>query len=195
MKFANPATFLAQSKAIVDEAFPGDVVGLYDTGTFKIGDTLTEGEDMHYKGIPSFSPEMFKEVINKDPLKTKQLAKGLQQLTEEGVAQLFIRQPGNIKIVGTVGNLQFEVIQYRLKNEYGATVDFKTLPYHMACWITSKNEEKLNQFIRIKASEIATDKEGNFVFLAPSAWMLQKAHDNYPDIEFHKTSEFKMLLV
>lgn len=195
VKFANPATFLAQSKAIVEEAFPGDVVGLYDTGTFKIGDTLTEGEEMHYKGVPSFSPEMFKEVINKDPLKTKQLEKGLQQLTEEGVAQLFVRQPGNIKIIGTVGNLQFEVIQYRLKNEYSATVDFKTLPYHMACWITSSNEEQFNQFIRIKASEIATDKEGNYVFLAPSAWMLQKAHENYPDIEFHKTSEFKMSLV
>ncbi|MGB0389951.1 MAG: peptide chain release factor 3 [Salibacteraceae bacterium] len=195
VKFANPATFMAQSKEIVDEAYPGDVVGLYDTGNFKIGDTLTEGENMLYKGIPSFSPEMFKEVINKDPLKTKQLEKGLQQLTEEGVAQLFTRQPGNIKIIGTVGNLQFEVIQYRLKNEYNATVDFKSLPYHMACWMTSTNQEQMNQFIRVKSTEIALDKDGNYVFLAPSAWMLQKAHDNYPDIEFHKTSEFKMSLV
>lgn len=195
VKFANPATFLAQSKEIVDEAYPGDVVGLYDTGSFKIGDTLTEGEEMQYKGIPSFSPEMFKEVINKDPLKAKQLEKGLQQLTEEGVAQLFTRQPGNIKIIGTVGNLQFEVIQYRLKNEYNATVDFKSLPYHMACWITTNNEEQLKQFLRVKTTEIATDKDGNYVFLAPSAWMLQKAHENYPDLEFHKTSEFKMSLV
>ncbi|UTW62071.1 peptide chain release factor 3 [bacterium SCSIO 12741] len=194
LKFANPASFMAQSKEIIEQAYPGDVIGLYDTGNFKIGDTLTEGETMSYKGIPSFSPEIFREVINKDPMKTKQLEKGLQQLTEEGVAQLFTRQPGNIKIIGTVGNLQFEVIQYRLKNEYGATVDFKPLSFHMACWITTDNQPQLDQFIRVKSTEIATDKDGNYVFLAPSAWMLEKARENYPDLEFHKTSEFKMAI-
>jgi peptide chain release factor 3 len=192
IKFANPATFMAQSKSIVDEAFPGDVVGLYDTGNFKIGDTLTEGEKLMYKGIPSFSPEIFREVVNKDPMKTKQLEKGLMQLTEEGVAQLFTKQPGNIRIIGTVGNLQFEVIQYRLKNEYGATVDFKTLPYHMACWITTDNQEQLDQFIKVKSADVATDKDGNYVFLAPSAWMLEKATENYSDLQFHTTSEFKV---
>ncbi|MCB0481850.1 MAG: peptide chain release factor 3 [Flavobacteriales bacterium] len=193
VKFANPATFLASSKSLVEEAYPGDVVGLYDTGNFKIGDTLTEGEEMLYQGIPSFSPELFREVVNKDPMKTKQLQKGLQQLTEEGVAQLFTRQPGNINIVGTVGNLQFEVIQYRLLNEYGAVVEFKPLGYHMACWMTSDKPEKMEHFIRVKSSEVALDKDGNYVFLAPSAWMLDRARESYPDIQFHKTSEFKTL--
>lgn len=193
IKFANPATFMASSKNLVEEAYPGDVVGLYDTGNFKIGDTLTEGENMLYQGIPSFSPELFREVENKDPMKTKQLQKGLQQLTEEGVAQLFTRQPGNISIIGTVGNLQFEVIQYRLLNEYGAKADFKPLGYHMACWMTSDNTEQLAHFIRVKSTEVALDKDGNYVFLAPSAWMLDKARENFPDIEFHKTSEFKTL--
>ncbi|MDP4952430.1 MAG: peptide chain release factor 3, partial [Flavobacteriales bacterium] len=103
MKFANPATFLAQDKSVVEEAFPGDVIGLYDTGNFKIGDTLTEGEELTFQGIPSFSPEIFKELVNLDPMKSKQLDKGVQQLTDEGVAQLFVRENGNRKIIGTVG--------------------------------------------------------------------------------------------
>lgn len=190
-KYPNPATFMAQDKNIVEHAYPGDVIGLYDTGNFKIGDTLTEGEEIQFKGIPSFSPELFKEVVNKDPMKSKQLDKGLQQLTEEGVAQLFTKQPGNKKIIGTVGQLQFEVIQYRLKNEYGASADFQPLNYHMACWITTDNKAKLDEFVRIKSSDIATDKDGNYVFMAPSAWMLKMAQENYPELEFHKTSEFK----
>jgi len=102
-RFSSPTSFMANEKSIVDEAYPGDVIGLYDTGNFKIGDTLSEGEMMFYKGIPSFSPEIFKELVNKDPMKTKQLEKGIQQLTDEGVAQLFTQQQGYIKIVGTVG--------------------------------------------------------------------------------------------
>lgn len=192
LKFTNPATFMAQDKSVVEEAYPGDVIGLYDTGNFKIGDTLTEGEEMMFKGIPSFSPELFREVVNKDPMKTKQLEKGLQQLTEEGVAQLFTQQIGNKKIIGTVGDLQFEVIQYRLKNEYGATCDFRGLNFYKACWMTTTNQAKLKEFVRIKSTEIAVDKEGNFVFLAPSAWMLRMAQENYPEIKFHFTSEFKI---
>ena len=192
LKFSNPASFMAQSKEVIEEAFPGDVIGLYDTGNFKIGDTLTEGEDMMFKGIPSFSPEMFKEVVNKDPMKTKQLEKGIQQLTEEGVAQLFTKQPGNIKIIGTVGNLQFEVIQYRLLHEYGATCDFKSLNYHLACWITTTDQGQMDQFVKVKGSDVGYDKDNNPVFLAPSAWMLEKARENYQDLEFHTTSEFKV---
>lgn len=190
-RFSNPASFMAQEKSIIEEAFPGDVIGLYDTGNFKIGDTLTEGSKFMFKGIPSFSPEIFKEVENTDPMKTKQLEKGVQQLSEEGVAQLFIRQPGNKKIIGTVGNLQFEVIQYRLKNEYGASCDFRQLNHYKACWITTDNKDKLNEFVRIKATEIATDRDGNYVFMAPSAWMLKMAQENYPELSFHFTSEFK----
>jgi peptide chain release factor 3 len=111
---------MANNKKIVDEAFPGDVVGLYDSGNFKIGDTLSEGELLHFKGIPSFSPEILREVNNLDNFKSKQLDKGVRQLTDEGVAQLFIQQPGNRKIIGTVGELQYEVIKYRLEHEYGA---------------------------------------------------------------------------
>jgi peptide chain release factor 3 len=103
MRFSAPASFMANAKNTIEEAFPGDVIGLYDTGNLKIGDTLTEGESLHFSGIPSFSPEILKEVINRDPFKTKQLEKGVMQLTDEGLAQLFIQQPGNIKIIGTVG--------------------------------------------------------------------------------------------
>ncbi len=191
IKFPNPATFLAQAKNVIDEAFPGDVVGLYDTGNFKIGDTLTEGEKMMFQGIPSFSPEIFKEVLNKDPMKAKQLEKGVRQLTDEGVAQLFIMPVGNRKIIGTVGELQFEVIQHRLENEYGAKVEFQAKNYFKACWITSENDEKLGEFIRIKGSEILKDKDGNEVYLAPSEFLLNMERQNYPEIEFHFTSEFK----
>ncbi|MEM9023821.1 MAG: peptide chain release factor 3, partial [Bacteroidota bacterium] len=190
-KFSNPYSFLAQSKNVIDEAFPGDVIGLYDTGNFKIGDTLTEGSGFLFKGIPSFSPEIFREVINTDPMKTKQLDKGVQQLTDEGVAQLFVQQPGNKKIIGTVGELQFEVIQYRLQNEYGASCQFRSMNFFKACWMTTENQEQLDSFCRLKGSEVVRDKDDNPVFLAPSSWMLKMAQENYPDIEFHFTSEFK----
>lgn len=191
MKFANPYSFLARSKEVVEEAYPGDVIGLYDTGNFKIGDTLTEGENYFFRGIPSFSPEIFKEVLNTDPLKTKQLEKGVEQLTEEGVAQLFTQQPGNKKIIGTVGELQFEVIQHRLKNEYGASCDFQSRNYHKACWLTSTDTKKLDEFIRIKARNMAVDKDNNPVYLAESPFMLNTAIAEYPEITFHTTSEFK----
>ncbi|WP_306643912.1 peptide chain release factor 3 [Sanyastnella coralliicola] len=191
LKFANPATFMARSKNVVDEAFPGDVVGLYDTGNFKIGDTLTEGEALQFQGIPSFSPEIFKELVNLDPMKSKQLDKGIKQLTDEGVAQLFIREAGSRKIVGTVGELQFEVIQYRLEHEYGAKCEFRPKNYFKACWLTTENEEKLEEFKRIKALEIVQDKDGNDVYLAPSQFLLDMERQNFPEIEFHFTSEFK----
>lgn len=120
MRFSSPTAFMAQKKSVVDEAYPGDIVGLPDTGNFKIGDTLTCGEELHFKGLPSFSPEMFKYIENDDPMKSKQLNKGIDQLMDEGVAQLFVSQFNGRKIIGTVGQLQFEVIQYRLLHEYGA---------------------------------------------------------------------------
>ena len=120
VRFSSPTQFMAQRKSTIDEAYPGDIVGLPDNGIFKIGDTLTEGEQLHFKGLPSFSPEMFKYIENADPMKTKQLEKGINQLMDEGVAQLFVNQFNNRKIIGTVGQLQFEVIQYRLENEYNA---------------------------------------------------------------------------
>ncbi len=190
MKFANPTSFMAAKKEVVDEAFAGDVVGLYDSGNFKIGDTLTEGEELHFKGIPSFSPEQFRRVMNGDPLKSKQLAKGLDQLMDEGVAQLFTREADNAQIIGTVGALQFDVIQYRLEHEYGATVIYEPTSLHKACWVTSEDPKELKAFIDRRKSNIAKDKEGRLVFLADSAWMLQMAQENHPKVRFHMTSEW-----
>jgi peptide chain release factor 3 len=192
MKFANPYSILAASKEVIEEAYSGDVVGLYDTGNFKIGDTMTEGSKFTFKGIPSFSPEIFKELVNTDPMKTKQLEKGIQQLTDEGVAQLFTYTLGNKKLVGTVGELQFEVIKHRLEHEYGASCEFHPVSYFKACWITSDDNAKLQEFIRIKASYLVFDKDMNPVFLAVSAWILQTEKDNYPEITFHENSEFKV---
>jgi peptide chain release factor 3 len=189
VRFSNPYSFMARQKDVIEEAYPGDVVGLFDTGNFKIGDTLTEGEDFYFTGIPSFSPELFKEVINKDPMKTKQLEKGLMQLTDEGVAQLFTQFGGSKKIIGCVGELQFEVIQYRLLQEYGASVEFKPLPYYKACWITSTDAKKLDDFTRFKTNQIAADKDGHTVYLAQSEWFLNTERQNNPEIEFHFTSE------
>ena len=191
-KFPNPTSFMAQDKSVIDEAYPGDVVGLYDTGNFKIGDTLNEGEDFMFKGIPSFSPEMFQELENLDPMKSKQLEKGVSQLMDEGVAQLFIQQPGNRKIIGTVGQLQFEVISYRLEHEYGAKCRFVPRSFHKACWVTSDNEDQLRDFMRAKAQYIAKDKDDNLVFLAETSFLLQMAEKDYPDLTFHTTSEFKL---
>lgn len=189
-KFSNPMDFMANDKTLVEEAWPGDVVGLYDSGNFKIGDTLTDGEKLQFKGIPSFSPEIFKEVENRDPMKTKQLEKGIQQLTEEGVAQLFIQQPGNRKIIGAVGALQFEVINFRLENEYGAKCSFRPLTFSRSSWITSTDKKVLQDITLRRASNIAHDKDGNLVFLADNDWAINLAKRDFPEVEFHKTSEF-----
>ncbi len=189
MRFSNPYSFMARSKDIIEDAFPGDVVGLFDTGNFKIGDTMTEGEDFYFTGIPSFSPEIFKELVNKDPMKTKQLEKGISQLTDEGVAQLFTQFGGNKKIIGCVGELQFEVIQYRLLQEYGAACEFRTLPFYKACWLTSNDQKKLEDFLRYKQQNSGEDKDGHPVYLAQSEWFLNTEIQNNPDITFHFTSE------
>jgi peptide chain release factor 3 len=180
---------MAAKKEVVDEAFPGDIVGLYDSGNFKIGDTLTEGEVLKFKGIPSFSPEQFRYVNNADPLKTKQLYKGLEQLMDEGVAQMFTKEVNGRKIVGTVGALQFEVLQYRLKHEYGASCDYEPIQLYKACWITCNDKKVLDEFIQRRRKDIATDKHNQLVFLAETPWALQMAQENYPKINFFFTSE------
>lgn len=190
LKFSNPTSFMAARKEVIDDAWPGDIVGLYDSGNFNIGDTLTEGEKLHFKGIPRFSPEMFRRVINKDPMKTKQLNKGLDQLMDEGVAQMFVKELNGDKIIGTVGALQFDVIQYRLEHEYGAKCDYEPLSIHKACWIESDKPAELSAFISRKKKDIAHDKDGKPVFLAESAWVLKMTQENFPDIRFHFTSEF-----
>lgn len=190
LKFSTPTAFMASKKSIIDEAYPGDIIGLHDTGTFKIGDTLTEGEKLHFKGIPSFSPELFKYIENADPMKSKQLAKGIDQLMDEGVAQLFVNQFNGRKIIGTVGALQFEVIEYRLLHEYGASCRWESLNLYKACWIEALNNNELIDFKKHKAQYMAKDKQGRDVFLADSQYMLHMAQENYKKLVFHFTSEF-----
>src|SRR5690554_1601448 len=155
MRFSSPTAFMAQKKEIMDEAFAGDIVGLPDTGNFKIGDTLTGGEELHFKGLPSFSPEMFKYIENADPMKSKQLQKGVEQLMDEGVAQLFTNQFNGRRIIGTVGQLQFEVIQYRLLHEYGAQCRWQPIQLYKACWIESDDKEQLDDFKKRKYQYMA----------------------------------------
>ncbi|HSP86666.1 MAG TPA: peptide chain release factor 3, partial [Ignavibacteriaceae bacterium] len=182
IKFANPATFLAQDKSLIEEAYPGDVIGLYDSGNFKIGDTLTEGEQFMYKGIPTFSPEIFRELWLTDPFKSKQLDKGILQLTDEGLAQVFIQN--NRKVVGTVGELQFEVIQYRLLNEYGAASQYRHLNYYKACWVIFEDEKDIDELMRIRSHNLFHDKHGNLVFMAESPYQLNVAKENNPKAKF-----------
>ena len=193
LKFSSPNAFFAERKEIVDISYPGDIVGLQDTGTFKIGDTLTEGEVIHYKGIPSFSPEHFRYINNADPIKAKQLAKGIDQLMDEGVAQLFTLELNNRKVIGTVGALQYEVIQYRLEHEYGAKCTYENLNVFKACWIVPENpkNEEFADFKRVKQRFLAKDKQGHLVFLADSAFSLQMTQQKYPSIKFHFISEYE----
>lgn len=190
MKFAAPTAFMAQRKETVDEAYAGDIVGLPDNGNFKIGDSLSSGEDIHFKGLPSFSPEMFKYIENADPMKQKQLQKGIDQLMDEGVAQLFVNQFNGRKIIGTVGQLQFEVIQYRLLHEYNAQCRWEPIRLYKACWIESDNATELENFKKRKYQYMAKDKEGRDVFLADSSYMLEMAQEDFKNIKFHFTSEF-----
>lgn len=190
MKFANPTSFMASKKTVIDEAYPGDVIGLYDSGNFVIGDAITEGEVLHFKGIPSFSPELFRYVNNEDPLKSKQLAKGLEQLMDEGVAQLFTMELNGRKMVGTVGALQFEVIQYRLLHEYGASCSFEPVNLYKACWVECDDKEALKEFMTRRKRDTARDKQGKLVFMAETAWALKTVQENHPDVIFHFTSEF-----
>ena len=190
LRFSSPTQFMAQRKSTIDEAWAGDIVGLPDNGTFKIGDTLTEGEKIHFRGLPSFSPELFKYIENDDPMKAKQLEKGINQLMDEGVAQLFINQFNGRKIIGTVGQLQFEVIQYRLENEYNAKCRWEPIHLHKACWIESDDEQELENFKKRKYQYMAKDREGRDVFLADSGYVLQMAQEDFKHIRFHQTSEF-----
>jgi len=190
MKFSNPTMFMASKKSIVDSAYPGDIVGIYDSGNFKIGDSMTEGEKVNFKGIPSFSPEQFRYINNADPMKTKQLNKGIDQLMEEGVAQLFTKIDSNRKIIGTVGALQFDVIQHRLQHEYGAKCSYEGLAMHKACWVSSDSEKAMDELKARRRNNIAIDKDGKLVYLAESSWTLKMAQDNHPDVTFHTTSEF-----
>ena len=192
LKFSSPNAFFAEKKAIVDISYPGDIVGLHDTGNFKIGDTLTEGEILNYKGIPSFSPEHFRYINNADPMKSKQLQKGIDQLMDEGVAQLFTLELNGRRIIGTVGELQYEVIQYRLEHEYGAKCTYENINIYKAVWINiqNSNNEELKEFLRLKQRFLAKDKNGKLIFLVDSKFSLEIAEEKFKSITFEFSSEF-----
>jgi peptide chain release factor 3 len=190
VRFSSPTQFMAQRKSTVEEAYPGDIVGLPDNGIFKIGDTLTEGEDLHFRGLPSFSPLLFKYIENDDPMKSKQFQKGIEQLMDEGVAQMFVNQFNNRRIIGTVGQLQFEVIQYRLEHEYNAKCRWEPVHLHKACWVESDDPKELENFKKRKYQYMAKDVEGRDVFLADSGYVLSMAKQDFEHIRFHETSEF-----
>ena len=193
LKFSSPNAFFAEKKEVVDISYAGDIVGLHDTGNFKIGDTLTSGEKLNFKGIPSFSPEHFRYINNADPMKAKQLAKGIDQLMDEGVAQLFTLDLNGRKIIGTVGALQYEVIQYRLEHEYGAKCTYENFPVHKACWVEPEDEknEEFAEFRRVKQKFLAKDKQDQLVFMADSAFSIQMTQQKYPSVKLHFTSEFE----
>lgn len=193
LKFSSPNAFFAERKEIVDISYPGDIVGLHDTGNFKIGDTLTEGEQIHYKGIPAFSPEHFRYINNADPMKSKQLSKGIDQLMDEGVAQLFTLELNGRQVIGTVGALQYEVIQYRLEHEYGAKCTYEPLSVHKACWVDPEDpkSEEFKEFLRVKQRFMCKDKRGQLVFLADSSFTLQMTQQKFPSVKMHFVSEFE----
>lgn len=192
LKFSSPNAFFADKKEVVDTSYPGDIVGLHDTGNFKIGDTLTEGEVLNFKGIPSFSPEHFRYINNEDPMKSKQLNKGISQLMDEGVAQLFTLELNGRKVIGTVGALQYEVIQYRLEHEYGAKCSYEPLNVYKACWVEPEDEknQEFADFKRVRQKYLAHDTDGKLVFLADSQFSLQMTQQKYPTVKLHFTSEF-----
>lgn len=187
---SNATIFMAQERSNVDEAYPGDIIGIHNHGTIKIGDTFTEREPLKFTGIPSFAPEHFRRVILKNPLKTKALQKGLFQLAEEGTIQVFRPKINNDYILGAVGVLQFDVTMSRLMAEYNVDAGYEPIDFSVARWITCDNEERLKEFIRKNSGAIATDSEGWTAFLTTSEYQLGFAVEAWQDITFHKTREY-----
>lgn len=188
-RLARPTQFMAQDRSLVEEAFAGDIVGIHDPGIFKIGDTLTEGESLIYTGIPVFSPENFVRVQLKDPLKSKQLNKALDQLSEEGAVQVLRPLNSNDLWLGVVGVLQFDVVKYRVENEYGVRVDFQQLPYSVARWVHCEDEKALAQFSQEQSQFICRDQRGDLVVLLEQVWRMKVLNDRYPAVTYTSTSE------
>lgn len=189
INLANAIIFMAQDREHVEEAWPGDIIGLPNHGTIKIGDTFTTKEELKFTGIPNFAPEHFRRVLLKNPLKSKQLQKGLVQLSEEGAIQVFHPLIGSDYVMGAVGVLQFEVTVARLKNEYGVDAIYEPVNFRAARWVSCSEKKKLTEFERSNQSSLARDGEGFLTYLAESDWMLNFFMEKWPDIEFHKTRE------
>ncbi|MBP6597597.1 MAG: peptide chain release factor 3 [Arenimonas sp.] len=194
VKLANALTFMASDREIVETAYPGDVIGLHNHGTISIGDTFTTGEVLGFTGIPNFAPELFRRARLRDPLKLKQLQKGLAQLSEEGATQFFRPLMSNDLILGAVGTLQFDVVAYRLKDEYSVDASFEPITVSTARWIRGGTPKKLEEFREKAAMNLALDGAGQLVYLAPSRVNLQLTQERWPDLEFAATREHAQTL-
>jgi peptide chain release factor 3 len=186
---SNATIFMAQDRTNVEEAWPGDIIGLHNHGTIKIGDTFSDKEPLKYTGIPNFAPEHFRRVRLKNPLKAKQLEKGLLQLAEEGAVQVFRPLMGSDYILGAVGVLQFDVIIARLKDEYGVDALYEGIDYATARWVTAEDRKVMAEFEKKNQGALARDAEGNLAFLASSEWRLGHTIEQWPHVTFHKTRE------
>jgi peptide chain release factor 3 len=191
IKIATPLIFQAQDREITEYALPGDIIGLHDSGKYQIGDTFTEGEKIIFTGIPNFAPEIFKRVVLKDPLKGKQLDKGLQQLSEEGTVQLFTRMSTNEKILGAVGALQFEVVQRRLEDEYGVQGAYEPFLFNSVRWLKFANDNDKDKFVAKNSSNIVYDNKKRTCFAVRSDWDLKLVQEKFPEVEFFKNSDFR----
>ncbi len=189
MAIGNPVFFLARDRELAEEAFPGDIMGIPNHGALRIGDTLSESEDLRFTGIPSFAPEVLRRVRLDDPMKAKQLRKALEDLAEEGVSQLFKPLSGASWIVGVVGQLQFDVIANRIENEYGLKAGFEEAPFETARWVHSDDKLLVKRFVEANTSSMAEDRDGALVFLARNGWALGRAQQDFPEIAFLATRE------
>jgi peptide chain release factor 3 len=186
---AKAITFMARERSQVEEAWPGDIIGIHNHGTIKIGDTFSLKEPLKFKGIPNFAPELFKRVILKNPLKTKQLNKGLIQLSEEGAIQFFRPMQGNDIILGAVGELQFDVTIARLKAEYSVDAVYEPINFSVARWVEFEDPKEEKEFERKNINNMAIDSEGYKTFLTTSEWQLGFIKEKWPKVKFHKTRE------
>jgi len=187
---ANATIFMAQDRENVEEAYAGDIIGIHNHGTIKIGDTFTEKEPLKFSGIPNFAPEHFRRVLLKNPLKAKHLQKGLTQLAEEGAVQYFRPLSGNDTILGAVGMLQFDVTIARLKAEYGVDAVYEPVDIAVARWIECNDRKKMAEFEKKHLANLARDAEGRLSYLTTSEWQLGYCMENWPDIDFFKTRDF-----
>ncbi len=194
VKLANALTFMASDREIAAEAWPGDVIGIHNHGTISIGDSFTEGERLSFTGIPNFAPELFRRARLRDPLKLKQLQKGLAQLSEEGATQFFKPLMGNELILGAVGVLQFDVVAYRLKDEYGVEAGFEPVGVVTARWVRADDARKLEEFRDRNGLNLALDGAGELVYLAPTRVNLQLTEERWPDLRFAATREHAQAL-
>jgi peptide chain release factor 3 len=189
VKIANAITFLASDRDHVETAYPGDIIGLHNHGTIRIGDTFTQGEPLKFAGIPNFAPELFRRAVLKDPMRMKALQKGLVELCEEGASQLFRPLMGNDLIVGAVGALQFDVVAHRLRNEYGVDCQFEPVNVATARWVESDDPRQLARFQERQQEHLAEDVSGALAYIAPSRVNLQLTEERWPDIVFRATRE------